>query len=111
MFTIGVGQDVHPMLQSRPGQDVQPDLAEFQSWPRKDFNPDLFKRGHDNFVRIHIVIDSIKKNAVKIHIDLVKIRREDFLETEITWLRRRQACAGELVTYSCASHIKSYSLM
>ena len=30
MFTI-VGQDVHPMLQSRPGQDVQPDLAEFQS--------------------------------------------------------------------------------
>ena len=27
MFTIVVGQDVHPMLQSWTGQDVQPDSA------------------------------------------------------------------------------------
>ena len=110
MFTIVVGQDVHPMLQSRPGQDVQPDLAEFQSWPRKDFNPDLFKRGHDYFVRIHIVNDSIKNHSQAPH-RLSQDSQKDFLETEITWLRRRQACAAELVTYSCASQIKSYSLM
>ena len=51
MFTIVVGEDVHPMLQAWPGQDVQPHSARisilfpqgFQSCSRKDFNPDQAK--------------------------------------------------------------------
>ena len=76
MFIIVVGQDFHPMLQSLPDQHVHPDHQ--QSWPRKDFNPDLArisiltcKDGKDfflsddkfTFFRIHIVNDFIKKHS------------------------------------------------
>ena len=51
------------------GQDFNPDPHGCQSWPRKDFNPDFFRRRQDYFVMIHMFNDSIK-NAVKILIDL-----------------------------------------
>ena len=44
MFTIVVGQDVHPMLQSWTGQDVQPDSAMISILTRNDFNISILTR-------------------------------------------------------------------
>ena len=64
MFTIVVGQDVHPMLQSWTGQDVQPDSAMISILTRNDFNISILTRKDFNpdLARISILtLSSVDK--------------------------------------------------
>ena len=124
-----------PGFQSWHRNDFNPDLVRisiltwsgFQSWPRNDFNPDLVRisiltsQGFQSW--LFSSVDKITlsgftlsmillKNAVEIHIDLAKIRRDK--SVKIFWDRDYLTTTCRMpcdVKVSWGSHMNSYSLM